>query len=140
MTTHIPIVGGPSREDLFDNIRLASGSCLLPLFFKVNNSQYSLTLAQVHNVERVDKDPRTREHFDWIVKAECEMHPDYKEPDTEMFQQYALELRYNTKTRQGSAVLNRIEGKTSKFWLTLVSEAFALGLSSKGVFFYTKFI
>lgn len=114
MTTQISIVGGPSREDLFDNLRLASIHRPLPLSFKVTDSMFSLSLEQILGIERLDKNPRTHEHVEWVIRAEDELPSDLKDPNDAMFQQYAVEMRYNIKTRKGLAVMTRIEGKTSK--------------------------
>lgn len=101
------INGGPSREDLFDNFRLATRDRMLAVSFKSDNDYPSITIGQIHGIERVNKNRFATSHDEWIITSEeTQLPKEYRKPAREdMFHPYRIKILYNTKTRTGYATI-----------------------------------
>ncbi len=113
MTRKFTVIGGPSREELFDCLRLANRrSRLFPVQFKVEETEYPLILFMIQSLEctanRFEDD-----RINWVIRSEnAHMVADFKtRGDTEMFTPYKLKIVYSTKTRQGTAYVTCVRSK-----------------------------
>lgn len=113
MTRKFKVIGGPSREDLFDCLRLANRrSRLFPVQFKVEETEYPLILFMIQSLE-CTASQFVDDRINWVIRSEsAHIVEDFKtQGDTEMFTPYKVKIVYNTKTRRGTAYVTRMRSK-----------------------------
>lgn len=113
MTRKFVVIGGPSREDLFDSLRLDNRqNRMFPVQFKVEETDYPLILEQIHSLER-GGNLHSWDHEDWIVRLKSSKIPSAFRAlgEKDMFALYAVKIIYNTKTRRGTAFVTRVRSK-----------------------------
>lgn len=111
MTKKFEIVGGPSREDLFDCLRLSGGDQrMFSVEFKVKEVDFPLIIKTIQSLEYIGNE-HTHERFEWSLKSrgahivsyfQSEGDPDHWSSN------YLVEITFNTKTRQGTATVTRV--------------------------------
>ncbi len=109
MARKFVITGGPSREDLFDCLRLDNRhNRMFHVQFRVAETTYPLILETIHSLER-GGNPHAHDHQDWIIRVRSTKIPaDFRAlGEKEMFAPYIAKIIYNTKTRQGTAFVTR---------------------------------
>ena len=116
MTVKLEIIGGPSREDLFDCLRLADGhQRMFPVTFKLQGSDCPLVLGTIKSLEYDDRGRILGDHVDWIIRAESTHIPTEFRPkntDTQrLFPKCKVKIVYNTKTRLGTIFITAVKGK-----------------------------
>jgi len=111
MTNTFTVIGGPSREDLLDCLRLANrNSKMFPVHFKVQEADYPLILRMIQSLER-SGNPHAENHIDWIIRSQDAHIVSYfqspGDPDS-WSSSYKVKITYNTKTRLGTAFITRV--------------------------------
>jgi len=113
MTRKFVVIGGPSREDLFDSLRLDNRhNRMFPIRFKVEETDYPLGLETIHSLER-GGNPHAYDHEDWIIRVRSTKIPSNfrAQGESNQFAPYIVKIIYNTKTRQGTAFVTRVRSK-----------------------------